>query len=191
MRLTLAFVIAVAIAAAVFVVDGDESAFRETGEVTLVGDSLNVGTAPYLRAALDGWSVDAHDLVGRATAEGVDQLRQLGRNLAPVVVISLGTNDADGSEDEFRAHVDAALALAGPSRCVVWATIVRDGEPRVAFNDVLATAADANPRLRLLDWASLVAEDDRLLAADGVHGTPEGYERRAAETARVVRACAG
>lgn len=191
MRATLALVIAVAIAAAVFAVVREERSAARVGAVTLVGDSLNVGTQPYLRDELDGWSIEAHDRVGRATAEGVEELRSLGSTLAPVVVVSLGTNDPDGSERAFRGLVDAALDHAGPARCVVWATIVRDGEPRAAFNDVLGDAASMHGNLRLVDWAELVVDDATLLAGDGVHGSPSGYARRARAIAGAVRACAG
>jgi lysophospholipase L1-like esterase len=191
MRITLVLVLAVAIAAAVVVVrrSDDESSATAHGSATLVGDSLNVGIEPYLEEALPGWSVDAHDQVGRATREGVDELRARRGALAPVVVVSLGTNDAAGSEEEFRALVDAAVDVVGPSRCLVWATIVRDGEERKGFDDVLRDASEAHPNLHLVEWASMVAEDSSLLATDRVHGTPEGYARRAEETARAIRAC--
>ena len=188
MRLTLALVIAVAIAVAVYVAaDGDTPA-ADAGAVTLVGDSLNVGIEPALRDELPRWSIDAHDRVGRSTAEGIDELRSLKATLAPVVVVSLGTNDAEGSEAEFRRLVDEALAIAGPERCVVWSTIVRDGEPRTGFNDVLNQAASVHANLRLVDWVSLTGQDG-VLARDGVHGTADGYARRAAESARAVRGC--
>ena len=189
MRLTLALAIAVAIAAAVFAAARDDRSVGAGGAVTLVGDSLNVGTEPYLREALDGWTVEAHDRVGRATLEGVWELESLASRLAPVVVVSLGTNDAEGSEAAFRRHVLDALRLIGPTRCVVWATIVRDGEARDGFNAVLREIAAASPNVELVDWAKLVSDDGSLLAADRVHGTPDGYARRAEETARVVRAC--
>jgi lysophospholipase L1-like esterase len=133
--------------------------------------------------------VDAHDQVGRATREGVDELRARSGSLAPVVVVSLGTNDADGSEAEFRALVDQAIDVVGPDRCLVWATIVRDGRERTGFDDVLRDASEAHPNVRLVDWAALVADDESLLGSDHVHGTPEGYDRRAEETARAIRAC--
>ena len=190
MRATLALVIAVAIAAAVYAAAREERSAARVGAVTLVGDSLNVGTEPYLRDELDGWRIEAHDLVGRATAEGVEELRSLGGTLAPVVVVSLGTNDPDGSEGEFRALVDAALERAGPTRCVVWATIVRHGEPRTAFNDVLGDASATHDNLRLVDWAELVENDTTLLAGDRVHGSPSGYARRAEAIASAVRVCA-
>jgi hypothetical protein len=187
--LALALVIAAGTAAVVLVAARDEPTAAGAGAVTLVGDSLNVGLEPYLRDALAGWSVDAHDRVGRATPEGVEELRALGANLAPVVVVSLGTNDPDGSEEEFRALVADAMAIAGPRRCVLWATIVREGTPREGFNRVLRDAASEHSNLELVDWAAMVARDPGLLASDAVHGTPDGYARRAEETARASRDC--
>ena len=186
----LVLALAVALVGAVFAVTRDDDApTGDTGRVTLVGDSLNVGVEPFLRDELSGWRVDASDRVGRTTREGIDELRRLGAALAPVVVVSLGTNDLDGSEEEFRGHVEEATEIVGPGRCLLWATIVRDGVERTGFDRVLREASAANESLRLVDWAEMVAQDDSLLAADLVHGTPEGYARRAAETARAVRAC--
>jgi len=190
MRLSLAIVLAVAIAVAVYAVKRpDDSPAQATGSATLVGDSLNVGIEPYLGDELPGWRMDAHDRVGRATQEGIDMLRSLGGGLAPVVVVSLGTNDSDGSEPEFRKLVYQAVAIVGPRRCLVWATVVRDGSPRTGFNQVLHEARSAQPNIRLVEWADLVGENSDLLAGDLVHGTPEGYARRAEETARAIRDC--
>jgi hypothetical protein len=190
MRLLLAIVLAVAFAVAVFAVKRpDDSPAHATGSATLVGDSLNVGIEPYLGDELPGWRVDAHDRVGRATQEGIDELRSLGGGLAPVVVVSLGTNDSDGSEPEFRKLVNQALAIVGPHRCLVWATVVRDGTPRTGFNQVLVDARSEHPNVRLVEWAALVGGDGELLAGDLVHGTPDGYARRAEETARAIRDC--
>jgi hypothetical protein len=193
MRITLAFVIALglAVAAVVLVRHGtdDSGANAVPGAVTLVGDSLNVGVEPYLGNALPGWKIDAHDLVGRPTSLGVTELRSLRRSLAPVVVVSLGTNDADGSEPEFRRLVNEAIDVVGPDRCLVWATIVRDGTERTGFDRVLRDASAAHSNVHLVEWASTVAQDESLLAPDRVHGTPDGYRRRAQEIAEVVRDC--
>jgi lysophospholipase L1-like esterase len=190
MRLSLAIVLAVAVAVAVYAVKRpDGSPAHATGSATLVGDSLNVGIEPYLDDELPGWRVDAHDRVGRATQEGIDELRSLGGGLAPVVVVSLGTNDSDGSEQEFRKLVNQAVAIVGPRRCLVWATVVRDGTPRTGFNQVLEDARSEHPNVRLVEWAALVGDDGELLAGDLVHGTPEGYARRAEDTARAIRDC--
>ena len=84
---------------------------------------------------------------------------------------------------------DEAIEIVGPGRCLVWATIVRDGTPRTGFNRALESARSEHPNVRLVEWAVLVGEQPNLLGADLVHGTPEGYARRAEETARVVRGC--
>lgn len=188
MRLLVALLVTTALAVGALALVRDEGR-AELGAVTLVGDSLNVGTEPYLRDALRGWTIDAHDRVGRATAEGVEELRSLGGRLAPVVVVSLGTNDADGTEAGFRRLVEQAVAIVGPGRCLVWATIVRDGVARDPFDSALREASAAHGNVRLVEWARMVSEGGSLLAADSVHGTPDGYARRAEETARVVRSC--
>jgi hypothetical protein len=190
MRLSLALVLAIAVGVATFAVTrDDDGAAQDAGSVTLVGDSLNVGIERDLARQLSGWRIDAHDLVGRATPEGIDELRRLGGGLAPVVVVSLGTNDPDGSEGEFRRLVDEAIDVVGHGRCLVWATVVRDGTARAGFNRVLEDARSEHPNVRLVEWASLVGEETDVLAADLVHGTPEGYARRAEETARAIRDC--
>jgi hypothetical protein len=192
MRLTLTLLLLAAAGTVAFLAvgrDDENAAATETGALTMVGDSLNVGTDPYLREALPRWEIDAQDQEGRSTEEGLDVLRERRSSLAPVVVVSLGTNDAEGTEARFRELVDEALALVGPRRCLVWATIVRDGAERSGFDDVLRDAADAKTNMRLVDWASLVAENEDLLAGDLVHGTPAGYARRAGATADAVRTC--
>lgn len=191
MRITLALVLAVGIAVAAYVaLDDEEGSTADAGAVTLIGDSLNVGVEPYLDDALPGWRLDEHNRVGKATSEGVEELRALRGRLAPVVVVSLGTNDADGSEEEFASLVDKAIELVGPRRCLVWVTIVRDGVERTSFDEVLRDVRASRPNVHLVEWAAMVEDDATLLASDRVHGTPEGYERRAEEIARVVRDCA-
>lgn len=189
--LVLVLALTIAVAAVALVRGRGEPAADATGALTLVGDSLNVGTEPYLRDELPGWRVDAHDRVGRATREGVEELRALDGRLAPVVVVSLGTNDPDGSEAAFRALVDEAIEIVGAKRCLLWATIVRGGTGRAAFDLVLERASAAHANVRLVPWAAMVGDDASLLAADLVHGTADGYARRAEETARAVRACPG
>jgi lysophospholipase L1-like esterase len=158
------------------------------GTLTTVGDSLNVGIQPYLDEDLGGWSVDHHDQGGRRTQEGIDELQALGRDLGQVLVVSLGTNDFDGDPTTFRRQVEEVVARAGPRRCVIWTTIWLGDGPH-EFNDVLRGSAALHSNLHLVDWAAMVEEEPGLLAPDGVHGTPDGYARRAEEIARVARGC--
>ena len=103
-------------------------------------------------------------------------------------MVSLGTNDPDGTHSAIRELVDEALELVGADRCLVWATIARAGA-RAGFNAVLHDVASANDNVRLVDWAALVDEEPDLLAFDAVHGTSDGYARRAAETVLAIRSC--
>lgn len=160
------------------------------GTVTLVGDSLNVGIEPYMAGALPGWKVVTNDRVGRTTPEGIAELEAGRTPLSNYVVVSLGTNDSPTAVIDFRQNVDRVLALIGPNRCVVWATIWRDGEPSTAFNDVLRKAAAMNQRLELVEWAEMVERHPELLAADGLHGNEDGYRERAGAVAVAARGCA-
>lgn len=189
-RVVLLVVAAVVVAAGAYLaLRGEESAGPSTGRVGLVGDSLNVGIEAYLAEALPGWKLEADDVVGRSTAGGLEALAGAGAGLAPRVVVSLGTNDAAGDVDGFASGVAKAMALVGPDRCVVWATIHRDGDAYEPFNEILRAEADERPNLVVVDWARTVDDDPGLLVADGVHPTAEGYLIRAEAVARAVRSC--
>ena len=94
----------------------------------------------------------------------------------------------DGDVAELAEQVEQALDLAGPRRCVIWATVWAGGAHE-SFNAILRAAAARQANLELLDWAALVEDDPGLLAFDGVHGSAAGYARRAEETAALARQC--
>jgi lysophospholipase L1-like esterase len=164
------------------------SAAVTRGATTLVGDSLNVGVERYLSNALPHWTIVANDRVGRTTDEGIAELEAHRTALASHVVVSLGTNDPVDVPG-FRADVARVLELIGPSRCVAWATIWRNGKPDDAFNDVLRAAADSNHRVRLVEWAAMVEQHPGWLAGDHLHGNETGYRERARAVAAATRSC--
>ena len=153
----------------------------------MVGDSLNLGTETPLRDTLPRWTFRTDDVVGRSTATGLERLR--AATLAPYVVISLGTNDPVSEVDAFRVAVADALQIAGPSRCVIWATIHRDGNAYDLFNNVLRAATRTNRNLRLIEWAQMVDKHSGWLAYDGTHGSPDGYVARAEAVVAALRSC--
>ena len=159
------------------------------GEVSLVGDSLNVGVEPYLEEDLRGWQINADDELGRSTAIGIERLKAKGATLAPYVVVSLGTNDPVGAVDAFRSSVADALRVAGSDRCIVWATIHRDGDAYEPFNEVLRAAASRNRNLRLVEWTSMVRDHPDWLVGDGIHGSAAGYRARAHAVVDALQAC--
>jgi lysophospholipase L1-like esterase len=185
-----AFFAVAAVVALVAVRRGTEARPAESpGTATLIGDSLNVGIEPYLGEALPQWRIVANDLVGRTTSEGIAELEAGRPALSSYVVVSLGTNDGHDVA-AFRTDVARVLALAGADRCVIWATVWRDGKPSEDFNDVLRQAAEANRRLRLVAWAEMVDKQPELLAGDGLHGNADGYRKRAEAVAEAVHSCA-
>jgi len=154
------------------------------------GDSLAVGTDLYLDRYLADWTLRSSTDVSRHAADAPSALAALGPSLPRVVVLSVGTNDDPGAVSDFRRIVRQTVAVAGPSRCVVWATIVRPpyrGVPYSGYNQVLRTAAAQHANLVVLDWAAMARTHPGWFGADGVHPSMSGYRARAAATARLVR----
>jgi lysophospholipase L1-like esterase len=154
------------------------------------GDSLAVGTDLYLDRYLADWTVRSSTDVSRHAADAPSALAALGPSLPRVVVLSVGTNDDPGAVSDFRRIVRRTVGVAGPARCVVWATIVRppyQGVPYSGYNEVLRTAAARHANLVVLDWAAMARTHPGWFGADGVHPSMTGYRARAAATARLVR----
>ena len=157
-----------------------------------VGDSLAVGTHPYLADLLRDWELSSAAAVGRRSDEGLEVLRSLAPSLPRVVVVSLGTNDNPADSARFASTVDEVIAIAGPDRCVVWATIARPavrGVSYAAFNRILRSEAKRSRSFKVVDWAAMVVRNPSLLRSDRVHPIASGYRARAVETARAVRLC--
>ena len=170
-------------------IDGDAS---RTRNLLVNGDSLAVGTAPYLPRALRRWRVTQSTAISRHAFEGASVMRAYGRNLPRVIHVSLGTNDDPRNLSGFRAAIREVMAVAGPRRCVVWANIVRPpvaGASYAGYNRVLAEESKPRRNLRVVDWARMVRDNPGWLAGDGVHVTATGYQYRASRVAESVRRC--
>jgi lysophospholipase L1-like esterase len=156
------------------------------------GDSLAVGTSPYLPGELARWKVIQSTAISRHAPEGPDVMRAHGRSLPRVIHVSLGTNDDPRAVGSFRAAIREVMQVAGPRRCVVWANIVRPpvaGASYGGYNRALARESRPRPNLRVVNWARMVRENPQWLAGDGVHVSAEGYRARARTVARSVLRC--
>ena len=156
------------------------------------GDSLAVGTQPYLPRELGRWRVIQSTAVSRHAFEGADVMRAYGRALPRVIHVSLGTNDDPRTVSAFRAAIRAVMKVAGPRRCVVWANIVRPpvgGTSYAGYNRALARESRTRQNLRVVNWVRMVREHPQWSAGDGVHVNADGYRFRADAIARSVRRC--
>jgi lysophospholipase L1-like esterase len=155
-----------------------------------LGDSLSMGTDPYLRARLRGYRIQRKYDVGLHAYDAAEIVSRLGGSLPSVLVVSAGTNDDPREVSVFAESVSAVLASAGRARCVVWPTIVRppiSGFTYARLNQALARAAARRPNLVLVDWVGMVRRHPAWLRGDGVHASSAGYRARAKAIARAVR----
>ncbi len=157
------------------------------------GDSLSVGTDLFLGGYLRGWHVRSVTAISRHAEDVPGALRSFGTALPRVIVVSAGTNDDPGRVAGFARIVRETLAIAGPSRCVVWSTVLRPpyrGVSYSAYNRALEEIAQSRGNLRVFDWVSMARAHPSWFGSDGVHPTMTGYRARAAAIARLVRGCA-
>jgi lysophospholipase L1-like esterase len=158
----------------------------------VVGDSLAVGTKPYLPRYLHGWRIRSSVSISKHAPEGASELARRHRGLPPVVVASLGTNDDPHAVSSFEGSVRKSLRAAGKQGCVVWPNIVRPavaGTTYAGYNRVLDRIAKRNEHLRVVDWAAIAAHNRGWFGPDGVHPNATGYAIRAAAIAKKARRC--
>lgn len=180
---------------------GDSAEHPPVAGVFIVGDSLTVGSDPYLDDAFEAADLprperDAKE--GRATEAGLKILESRCDTLPQIVVVALGTNDFWATSAEAEAWVDRAAACAGPKRELIWVNTYLDASrnpPYANYTNVnagLAAGAAKYPgRVHLADWARVVADGDAQVAGDGVHYGAADYAYRADFYAdAVVRAAA-
>lgn len=158
----------------------------------VVGDSLAVGTRPYLPHYLHGWRIRSSVSISKHAPEGASELARRHRGLPPVVVASLGTNDDPHAVSSFEGSVRKSLRAVGKHGCVVWPNIVRPavaGATYAGYNRVLDRIARRNDHLRVVDWAAIAAHNRGWFGPDGVHPIATGYTARAGAIAKQVRRC--
>jgi len=134
----------------------------------VIGDSLGVGTVPYLQRVLGG-KVAADVRVGRSSQDGVNQLGRLLRGGADQIIMDLGTNDASAAQ--LQQSVRRAQKIAG-GRPIFIPTV--NGPGAAQKNALLRRIAGGN--VHLVNWAN---QSHGLTGPDGIHSSGAGYQKRA------------
>lgn len=146
--------------------DGGERASR----TFVVGDSLGVGTMPYLRR-MTGGRIRGNSVVGRSSAAGLTPLRQaLAQDpRIAIVVLDVGTNDSNAAR--LKSTVREARRLAPNAELYV--PELRGGPAASAKNAMLS-----REDVTVIGWRTP-------MAPDGLH--PADYESRAQQLFRALR----
>jgi hypothetical protein len=158
------------------------------GPVLVIGDSLEVGSGPHLRAALAGTPVEIDAEHSRTSTAGLRVLASKLREDHEVVVFALGTNDL--SAFTLGSNLAAAQELAG-GRCMVVATIARPnqrGSSTAELNRAVEAFASQSGA-RVMDWRSAARSTPAALGRDSIHATGRGYGLRGSLLAEAVQAC--
>jgi peptidoglycan/LPS O-acetylase OafA/YrhL len=143
---------------------------RVTGsEVTAIGDSVMLASAPQLEQALPGISINAE--VSRQMGAGLGLVRSLVASAAlrPVVVVGLGTNGTVST-----AQVSQLIAMVGPHRRLVLINTFVPRPWQSGDNEVLAAAARDHANVVLANWYATIVHHTNLLWSDMVHPRPAG-----------------
>jgi lysophospholipase L1-like esterase len=192
----IAALVAVAVAAASLTVlpaSGARAPHRPGSRTLLVvGDSLTVGTRPYLHHWLGRWHIHTVVSISKQVTEGPPTLRAFGSRLPRVIFVNLGTNGDPRAVSLFRRQIVRTMHIAGRRRCVVWASIVRPPVAGRSYHDLNLTLADEARRRRnlmLFRWAKLARRHPSWFGPDHVHVTASAYNIRARAMARMIRRC--
>jgi lysophospholipase L1-like esterase len=184
---------AVAVTAVVLALGVNSEADASGGRTLLVvGDSLTVGTQPYMHRHLRRWRIHQRVAISTQVTEGPGILRSYGRHLPRVIFVNLGTNGDPRATGTFLSAIRRTMRIAGPHRCVVWASIVRPpvgGASYHRLNSVLADQARKRRNLLLFRWVRLANRHPNWFGPDHVHVTATGYKVRARAMAEQIRRC--
>ncbi|MEO8457406.1 MAG: acyltransferase family protein [Chloroflexota bacterium] len=137
--------------------------------VLALGDSVMLGAAPEMAAAIPNLEIDA--AVSRQVAAGIDLLaaRRDAGTLGDVVIIHLGTNGTF-TPAQFDQIMDI---LSGVQRVVfVNLKVPRDWED--SDNSVIADGVARYPNAVLADWFTVAKAHPEFFYEDDIHLKPDG-----------------
>jgi lysophospholipase L1-like esterase len=137
----------------------------------VIGDSIADGAEPSILAALPGWSIGFDAVIGRGTNSALTAAAAQAVARPDVVVIELGTNDADPVG--FRENGATILDTLKHVPLVVWQTAHGPLENISGVNIHIHGLVSQYPNAVVAHWDSFVSDDE--LSSDGVHPAP-GHE---------------
>ncbi len=162
-----------------------------SGEVLVVGDSLEELTGPYLQEYLPALDLTISAVTGYSSTAILELLRESYDPSQSVIVFDAGTNDDPAYPDTLASNLEAVAEIVG-DRCMVVPTIhapTVNGVDQSGKNAVITAFASSRPGTQVPDWAGAVAANPELMQSDNLHPLPEGAALRGRLIARGIRAC--
>jgi len=139
--------------------------------VFVLGDSVLLGAANEIPAALPGWQVIVDAKVSRFLNQGIGVLQARRADIGDggVVVIQQGNNYL-GSEQQFREEIDQTMAVLTGVPKVVWLTVSEFRADRADVNKEILEAAQRYPNIVLADWNGVwLPNRIAFTSRDGLH----------------------
>jgi len=135
----------------------------------VIGDSIADGAEPWILEALPDWTIGFDAVIGRGTNSALTSAESQAALRPDVVVVELGTNDADPVA--FRENGVAILDALKHVPLVVWQTAHGPLENIPGVNDHIHGLVSQYPNAVVADWDTFVSDDE--LSSDGVHPAAE------------------
>jgi hypothetical protein len=152
--------------------------------VLAIGDSVMVGAASQLQAAIPELAIDAVQGRQSWSAAGLLSTYLAAGRIGQVVVIHLGNNYTFTPQ-----QVDDIMGVLGGVRRVIFVTVKLPREWESATNAALANAPKKYGTATLVDWRAASVNHSEYFWDDGMHLRPEGatvYARLIAEAVSAV-----
>ena len=154
------------------------SSANSGSSVFVLGDSLTVGSAPYIRKGYKRGSLSVTiDAENSRPSSDLGPLNSDAASSASLWIIALGTNDFDAGD--FKDSVRRAMNKAG-SRSVRWLNIYNASNPQQTsrINSALNDMAREYSNLIVIDFADRLNKEEHV-DSSGYHLTAAGYRARA------------
>ncbi|MHB1172291.1 MAG: acyltransferase family protein [Lacisediminihabitans sp.] len=138
-------------------------------QITAIGDSVMLASAPELQTAFPGIQIDA--VVSRQMVQlpGIIQDMLARGTLRPTIVIGLGTNGPIN-----RASLEQVRQLVGPRSQIVLVNVQAPRGWTDGVDSTLALFAQQYRDVELANWRDAIAGQLNLLARDQIHPGPRG-----------------
>ena len=163
-------------------------AYGHQASVSVIGDSLGVGTKPYLQQLIPNSNYDVvgsrqitHSTPSLNGTLALQNMKSSGQ-LKDVVVVILGTNRGlDPSE------IDSFMEICGRERKVLWVETFSDVGHRYRVRSEILNAINRHRNAYMLSWSTFASPRfTEFYGSDRIHMTPSGYQKHAEHILQAV-----